>query len=77
MIQIIKKVLSYFFIFLIKIYQITLSPFLGGHCRYQPSCSHYGIEAIKKHGPLKGGWLALKRILSCNPWGGNGYDPVP
>ena len=77
MIQIIKKALSCFFIFLIKIYQITLSPFLGGHCRYQPSCSHYGIEAIKKHGPFKGGWLALKRILSCNPWGGSGYDPVP
>ena len=75
--QIIKRMLSSFFIFLIRAYQVTLSPFLGGHCRYQPSCSHYGIEAVKKHGPFKGGWLALKRILSCNPWGGSGYDPVP
>jgi putative membrane protein insertion efficiency factor len=75
--QIIKKPLSSLFIFLIKMYQVTLSPFLGGHCRYQPSCSHYGIEAIQKYGPFKGGWLALKRILSCNPWGGSGYDPVP
>ena len=75
--QILKKALSSFFIFLIKGYQVLLSPFLGGHCRYQPSCSHYGIEAIRKHGPFKGGLLALKRILSCNPWGGSGYDPVP
>jgi len=72
-----KKMLSSFFIFFIKVYQFTLSPFLGGHCRYQPSCSHYGIEAIDKHGPFKGGWLTLKRVLSCHPWGGSGYDPVP
>lgn len=77
MMQIIKRAFSYFFIFLIKVYQVTLSPFLGGRCRYSPSCSHYGIEAIQKHGPFKGGWLALKRILSCHPWGGSGYDPVP
>jgi len=75
--RILKKAFASFFIFLIKVYQVTLSPFLGGHCRYQPSCSHYGIEAIQKHGPFKGGWLALKRILSCHPWGGSGYDPVP
>ena len=77
MMQIVKRVFSSFFIFLIKVYQVTLSPFLGGNCRYQPSCSHYGIEAIGKYGPFKGGWLTLKRILSCNPWGGSGYDPVP
>ncbi len=75
--RILKKALASFFIFLIKVYQVTLSPFLGGRCRYMPTCSHYGIEAIKKHGPFKGGWLAFKRILSCNPWGGSGYDPVP
>lgn len=46
-------------------------------CRYSPSCSVYGITAIKKYGPFKGGWLTIKRILSCNPWGGSGYDPVP
>ena len=64
-------------ILLIRIYQITLSPFIGRNCRYTPSCSNYGIEAIKKYGALKGGWLTIKRILSCNPWGGSGYDPVP
>ncbi len=72
-----KKALSKFFIFLIKVYQYTLSPYLGHACRYTPTCSVYGIEAIKKYGPFKGGWMALKRILSCNPWGGSGYDPVP
>ena len=69
--------LSAFFIMLIKLYQVTLSPFFGRQCRYLPTCSNYGIEAIKKYGPFKGGWLTLKRLLSCNPWGGSGYDPVP
>lgn len=73
----ILKILSIFLIIPIKIYQWTLSPFLGQQCRYQPTCSHYAIEAIRKHGPFKGGWLAIKRIISCNPWGGSGYDPVP
>ena len=75
--KLINKVFATFFIFLIKVYQVTLSPFIGRQCRYLPTCSHYGIEAIKVHGPFKGGWLTLKRILSCNPWGGSGYDPVP
>lgn len=66
-----------FLILLIRIYQITLSPFIGRNCRYTPTCSNYGIEAIRKYGAVKGGWLTLKRILSCNPWGGSGYDPVP
>ena len=61
----------------IKLYQWTLSPLIGRACRYTPTCSNYGIEAIRKHGPFKGGWLTLKRVLSCNPWGGSGYDPVP
>ena len=64
-------------ILLIRIYQVTLSPFIGRCCRYTPTCSNYGIEAIKKYGAIKGGWLTFKRILSCNPWGGSGYDPVP
>jgi len=72
-----KKVFSYFFIFLIRIYQYLISPVLPNSCRYTPTCSAYGVEAIKKHGPLKGGWLALKRISRCHPWGGEGYDPVP
>lgn len=62
---------------LIKLYQLTLSPLIGRSCRYTPTCSNYGLEAIRKYGPFKGGWLTLKRIVSCNPWGGSGYDPVP
>lgn len=61
----------------IKLYKITLSPFTGNACRYQPTCSHYGIEAIQKHGAMKGTFLTVKRICSCHPWGGHGYDPVP
>lgn len=72
----ISKFFSFLFIGIIKLYQITLSPFLGGSCRYEPSCSQYGLEAIKKHGPFKGGWMTLRRVLSCHPWGGSGYDPV-
>ena len=62
---------------LIRLYQIFLSPYMGRQCRYTPTCSNYGIEAIEKYGFFKGGWLTFKRILSCNPWGGSGYDPVP
>ncbi len=64
-------------ILLIRIYQVTLSPYIGRNCRYTPTCSSYGIEALKKYGAIKGGWLTFKRVLSCNPWGGSGYDPVP
>jgi putative membrane protein insertion efficiency factor len=69
--------ISYLFIGLIKVYQYTISPMLGASCRYQPTCSQYGIEALKKYGIFKGGYLTLKRIASCNPWGGHGHDPVP
>jgi len=62
---------------LVKVYQGVMSPYLPGACRYTPTCSQYAIEAIQKHGPLKGGWLGLKRISRCHPWGGHGYDPVP
>lgn len=72
-----KNSVSRFFIFLIRLYQILLSPILGASCRYTPTCSQYGLEAIRKHGPFKGGWLTLKRIGRCNPWGGHGHDPVP
>ncbi|MCU4174135.1 membrane protein insertion efficiency factor YidD [Carboxylicivirga sp. N1Y90] len=61
----------------IKLYQWFLSPILGASCRYTPTCSAYTIEALKKHGPFKGTYLAIKRIISCNPWGGHGHDPVP
>ena len=66
-----------FLILLIRLYQVTLSPWLGKSCRYVPTCSNFGIEAIGKYGFFKGGWRTFKRILSCNPWGGSGYDPVP
>jgi len=72
-----KRILSKFFIFLIRFYQSAISPFTLSSCRYTPTCSQYGIEAIKKYGPFKGTYLALRRFLSCNPWGGKGYDPVP
>ena len=72
-----KSIIGIFFILLIRIYQNLISPILPNACRYTPTCSQYGIEAIKKHGAFKGGWLTLKRIASCNPWGGHGHDPVP
>ena len=62
---------------LVRLYQYTLSPLLPGGCRYSPTCSQYGVEALRRHGALRGGWLTLKRFLSCPPWGGHGYDPVP
>nr|WP_299799739.1 membrane protein insertion efficiency factor YidD [Carboxylicivirga sp. M1479] len=64
-------------LFPVKLYQWFISPFLGASCRYTPSCSQYTVEALKKHGPFKGLYLSIKRILSCNPWGGHGHDPVP
>jgi putative membrane protein insertion efficiency factor len=72
-----KKVLIYPFLLLIKVYQTLISPLVPATCRYQPTCSHYAKEALEKHGLFRGGWLAIKRILSCHPWGGSGYDPVP
>jgi putative membrane protein insertion efficiency factor len=72
-----KALLSKFFILLIRFYKAAISPFLGAACRYTPTCSQYGIEALQKHGPFKGLWLTIKRVVSCNPWGGHGYDPVP
>ncbi len=73
----ISTLLSYFIISLVKVYQYVISPYLMDSCRYSPTCSVYTIEALKKHGIIKGIYLAVKRILSCNPWGGHGYDPVP
>ncbi|MBP2231414.1 putative membrane protein insertion efficiency factor [Azospirillum agricola] len=62
---------------LVYLYRWTLSPFIGMHCRFQPTCSRYSIEALEKHGAIRGGWLTLRRIARCHPWGGSGYDPVP
>ena len=65
------------FLAVIRGYQIVLSPWIGNACRFQPTCSAYGMEAISRHGAIRGGWLTLWRILRCNPWGGQGFDPVP
>lgn len=62
---------------LVAIYRYGISPFVPGSCRFHPSCSAYAEEALSMHGALKGGFLAIKRILRCHPWGGSGYDPVP
>ncbi len=62
---------------LITVYRYTLSPLLGKNCRYLPTCSEYAYQAIDRFGPVRGGWLAIKRIGRCHPWGGSGFDPVP
>ncbi|MDG5799326.1 membrane protein insertion efficiency factor YidD [Marinilabiliaceae bacterium ANBcel2] len=75
--NVLKNILIALLIVPVKLYQYIISPMTGPSCRYTPTCSQYTIEALKKHGPFKGFWLAIKRIVSCNPWGGSGYDPVP
>jgi len=72
-----KKVLIAPFIFLVKVYQTIISPITPSTCRFQPTCSHYTIEALQKHGLFHGGKLAIRRIFSCHPWGRSGFDPVP
>lgn len=69
--------MQHILIFLIRIYQTILSPFLGNHCRFYPSCSHYALEALEKHGFFKGLWLSMKRVSHCHPWHEGGVDPVP
>ena len=71
------EVLKKLFIFPIKLYQVSISPLLGAHCRHLPSCSQYAIEAIQEWGAIKGAWIGAKRIARCHPWGTSGYDPVP
>jgi putative membrane protein insertion efficiency factor len=76
--ELLKKIMAFPFLVLIKFYQYVLSPYLGGSkCRYTPSCSQYTMDAIKKHGPIKGIFLGAKRLSRCHPGGGHGYDPVP
>ena len=71
------KVLAYPFILLVQFYRYAISPLLPGSCRYTPTCSEYGLQALRTHGAFRGGWLTFKRFLSCHPWGGHGHDPVP
>lgn len=71
------KPISWILVSLIRAYQLAISPFTPAHCRYLPTCSAYASEAIARHGPVNGGWLALRRLVRCHPWGGFGFDPVP
>ena len=69
--------LSWLLVLPIRFYQLCISPLLGPSCRFTPTCSEYARQAILKHGPVKGLYLAIRRLLRCHPWGGSGYDPVP
>ena len=73
----IVRTLSMLLIGIARGYQLLISPILPQTCRFNPTCSGYAIDAIRRHGPGRGGWLALRRIIRCHPWGGQGYDPVP
>ena len=75
--RLLYKTMQWLLIFPIKVYQITLSPLIGRQCRHYPTCSHYAIEAIERHGPVYGFWLAFWRIMRCNPFFRGGVDPVP
>ncbi len=72
-----KKILRHIVLLPAYFYRHCISPFTPSTCRYLPTCSQYMVEAVKKYGVVKGGWMGIKRILRCNPFGGSGYDPVP
>lgn len=72
-----SRIFRALFLSLVWFYQRFISPLTAPSCRYAPTCSVYAVQAINKYGPWRGGWLALRRIASCHPWGGHGYDPVP
>ena len=73
----IRNLLSMIILLPVYAYRLMISPLLGVNCRFQPSCSEYAIDAIRLHGPLKGGYLSARRMMRCHPGGGSGYDPVP
>lgn len=75
--KLLRKIALKILIGMVRLYQGMISPYLGAKCRYEPTCSNYAVEALNKHGVLKGSWLSTKRFCSCHPWGGNGFDPVP
>ncbi len=75
--KLLTDIIRFLLILPIRFYQLSISPMLPKSCRFEPTCSAYAIEALRKHGPLKGLYLAVRRILRCHPWGGSGYDPVP
>ena len=73
----VKRGLALPFILLVRFYQLCISPLKPPCCRFTPTCAQYAIEALRKHGPIKGLYLTVRRLLRCHPWGGSGYDPVP
>ena len=75
--NLLQHIPNYLFIGVINAYRFLISPVLAGRCRYEPTCSQYALESLKKHGPAKGLWMTIKRIGRCHPWGSSGYDPVP
>lgn len=75
--KLLRQIISFPFLLIIRIYQLVISPLLGPKCRFTPTCSEYSAQALRKHGLIKGGWLSIKRISRCRPGGGSGYDPVP
>lgn len=77
MLKVLREITTWILLAPVYFYRAVISPLLPPSCRYTPTCSQYTIEALKKHGPFKGTYLSARRILSCNPWGGKGYDPVP
>ncbi|HKF93966.1 MAG TPA: membrane protein insertion efficiency factor YidD [Gammaproteobacteria bacterium] len=66
-----------FLIVSLRLYRMLFSPYIGQHCRFAPSCSQYAMEALRKHGTVRGGYLSLRRLLKCHPWCAGGFDPVP
>lgn len=72
-----KALLTACLVGLVRSYQLFISPLLGPRCRFYPTCSHYAIEAVRTHGPIKGSWLTIKRVGRCHPWHPGGHDPVP
>jgi len=77
MMRVLKKIVIFIVLIPVHFYRYCISPLTPASCRYTPTCSQYAIDAVKKYGPFKGGYLAIKRILRCHPLGGSGYDPVP
>lgn len=73
----IRKLTTTILVAPIRFYQLCLSPMFPAACRYTPTCSQYAVEALRRHGPLRGLWLSVRRLARCHPWGGSGYDPVP
>jgi putative membrane protein insertion efficiency factor len=73
----VRKVVIFTVLLPVYFYKYCISPLIPASCRFAPTCSEYALLAVKKHGPFKGGWLAIKRIFRCHPWGGSGFDPVP